>query len=133
MNIHTLGLLFFCGFLGTFQFIRADTVEHTNCIAAPEQSEAGSEKASESEEDSFKRSHIEAECFRKAAARAAAEWLKTEQLLKQSSEEAENGHWDVASELVKKARFQAEAALQQAGYEAQAWKRRVVRKKETGE
>ena len=133
MNIHTLVLLLSCGFLSAFQSaVRADTLEHTNCTPVFEQSEADTEKASGSEEDSFKRSYMEAECLTKAAARAGAEWLKAGQLLKQSSEEAEKGHWDVATGLANKARFQAETALQQADYEARAWKHRVIRNKETG-
>ena len=76
----------------------------------------------------YKQSHARAERFRLAAARAGAEWLKTEELLQRSAEEAAQGNWDRADRLIQKAQFQAETALLQAEHESQAWKHRVVRK-----
>ena len=121
VNIKPLVFLVFCALPGTFQYARADSVEQPDCIALPKP------PGVESEKDSFMRAHAEAECFRMAAARVGAEWLKTEQLLKRSLEEAQNKRWDVAHQLVEKARFQAETALQQAGHEARAWQHRVIR------
>ena len=131
LNIKTLVLLLFCGLLSSLHSVRAETPAHESCISTVEQSEADSGKSPQSGKDSFERSYAVAECLRKAAAQAGTEWLNTGQLLKKSSEEAENGHRDVAFELVNKARFQAETALQQADYEARAWQRRVIRTKET--
>ena len=76
----------------------------------------------------YEQSHARAECLRLAAARAGAEWLKTEELLQRSAEEASQGNWDRADQLVQKAKFQAEAALLQAQHESRAWKHRVVKK-----
>ena len=67
-----------------------------------------------------------AECFRRLASAAGAEWLETEGLLQRSLQEADIGNWETASGLVIKAQFQAETALQQADYEAGAWKHRVI-------
>ena len=75
----------------------------------------------------FNTAYDEAECLRQAAAAKGAEWLETESLLLLSQEAAESGHWEDALALVEKARFQAGQALYQAGYEAEAWKRRVVK------
>jgi len=74
----------------------------------------------------FRRSYAEAECLRKAAAAAGAEWLETEKLLLRSLEEAESSHWETASQLVQKAQFQAGKALQQAEQEERTWKHRVI-------
>jgi len=77
-------------------------------------------------QDIFRQSYDKAECLRRAAAAKGFEWLETEALLHQAQEEAEKANWETAYRLVQKAQFQAEAALQQAELEAEAWKRRVV-------
>lgn len=115
--------LVFTGLLLVAQPVMADTIAAADCGTANEKtSESGSAK------ENYKLSYARAECFRLAAASAGAEWLKTEDLLLSSAAEAAKGNWDGARELVQKARFQAEAALLQAGYESQAWRDRVVRK-----
>ena len=67
-----------------------------------------------------------AEHLRQTAASKGAEWLETENLLIRSREEAGDGNWNVAFQLLQKACVQAELALQQAEYESKAWKSRVV-------
>ena len=67
-----------------------------------------------------------AEHLRQTAASKGAEWLETENLLIRSREEAGDGNWDAAFQLLQKACAQAELALQQAEYESKAWKSRVV-------
>jgi len=67
-----------------------------------------------------------AERLRKTAAAADAEWLKTESLLVRSRQQATDGNWKAAFPLAQKACLQAGLALQQAAYEAQAWRHRVV-------
>ena len=77
-------------------------------------------------EEQFETLFAEAECLRRAASLAGAEWLKTEGLLSLSREKAAAGSWDVAIQLARQARFQSRAALQQAETESEAWKNRVV-------
>ena len=128
MKVCVFLILFLAGGLTvSFQPVRADTAQEIDCTSTAGPSAVGSETTPGSEKDHFERSFTEAECFRKAAARAGAEWLKTEDLLSRATEEAENGHWDIALQLVERARFQAETALSQAEYEALAWKHRVIR------
>ena len=74
----------------------------------------------------FQQQFAVAEHLRQAAASKSAEWLETEGLLVRSQEEAGNGEWSAAFQLVQKACLQAELALQQAEYESEAWKHRVV-------
>ena len=75
----------------------------------------------------FERRYAEAERMRLEAAAAGAEWLQTEALLAASREAAEQGDTNEALALVDEAKFQAEAALRQAEFEADAWRDRVVR------
>jgi len=75
----------------------------------------------------FERRLAEAEQLRLEAAAAGAEWLQTESLLDQARDEAAQGDTDAALVLVDKARFQAEAALRQAEFEATAWQERVIK------
>lgn len=75
----------------------------------------------------FEQRFAEAERLRADASAAGAEWLETGKLLDQANEEAADGNMDVAFSLLDKARFQAEAAIKQAEYEASAWASRVVR------
>ncbi len=74
----------------------------------------------------FEQQFAVAEQLRQLAATAGAEWLETEGLLVRSRQEAESGNKSVALELVQKACRQAELSLQQAKYESEAWKSRVV-------
>ncbi|MEJ2171561.1 MAG: hypothetical protein P8X59_02165 [Woeseiaceae bacterium] len=78
-------------------------------------------------ETEFERRIAAAERQRAEAAAAGAEWLQTGKLLEQARQEAEQDNVDAALELVDKAKFQAEMALQQALREEEAWVRRVVR------
>ena len=75
----------------------------------------------------FEQRLAEAEHLRAEAAAAGAEWLQTEALLDQARDAAARGDTDAALALVDKARFQSEAALRQAEYEATAWQDRVIR------
>lgn len=75
----------------------------------------------------FDREFGEAERLRAEAAAAGAEWLETGNLLEQAREAEAAGNTARARELVEEAKFQAEAALRQAGHEAEAWRERVIR------
>ena len=78
------------------------------------------------EGSNFEQQFTTAEQLRQTAASADAEWLKTEELLIQSQAEARSENWNSAHSLAQKACQQAELALQQAEYESEAWKHRVV-------
>jgi hypothetical protein len=78
----------------------------------------------------FERRFDEAEALRQQAAQRGYEWIGTAGLLDQARAAADRGDTDAALQLVEQARFQADAALRQADYEAKAWRDRVVRKKE---
>lgn len=75
----------------------------------------------------FERRYDEAERLRVQAAEQGYEWIGTKKLLDQAAAAADEGDTDTALELAEQARFQAEAALQQAERENDAWRRRVVR------
>ena len=75
----------------------------------------------------FEQRLAEAEHLRAEAAAAGAEWLQTKALLDQAHDVAARGDMDAALALVDKARFQSEAALRQAEYEATAWQDRVIK------
>ena len=85
-----------------------------------------SDNSDETNKEYFEQQFSVAEQLRQAAAAAGAEWLETEGLLIRSQEEADNADWSTALQLVQKACLQAELALQQAEYESEAWKGRVV-------
>jgi len=68
----------------------------------------------------------EAERMRMMAADAGAEWLQTEELIKQAKTEAARGDTERANSLLELAQFQAETAIKQAQHEADAWSGRVV-------
>jgi hypothetical protein len=68
----------------------------------------------------------EAERMRMMAADAGAEWLQTEELIKQAKTEAARGDTERANSLLELAQFQAEMAIKQAQHEADAWSGRVV-------
>ena len=97
-----------------------------NCSPSAKQTQQTQGRA-QTPEEQYKRSYNEAECLRRAAAAKGAEWLETEKLLLRSIEEAGNGRWENALALAEKGRFQAEQALHQAEYEAEAWKGRVLK------
>lgn len=75
----------------------------------------------------FEQRWQEAEALRAEAAEAGAEWLRTGTLLDEARDAAAEGDYDTALELVEKARFEAETALQQAEREAETWQHRVLR------
>ena len=101
------------------------------CVSAEESEcrpprEQFSDRSPGTNREHFKQQFTVAEHLRQMAAAAGAEWLETEGLLASSQEEAGNGEWSTALQLVQKACLQAELALQQAKYESVAWKKRVV-------
>ena len=69
----------------------------------------------------------EAEELRASAAAAGFEWRKTAELLREARQRHQAGEAQQASQLLHQARTQAELALRQAEYEAEAWRKRVVR------
>ena len=75
----------------------------------------------------FERLYNEAERLHIEAAAKGFEWLTTADLLEQARAEAAAGDEEAALALAERARFQANAALQQADREAEAWKRRVLK------
>ncbi len=75
----------------------------------------------------FEMEYKTADRWRMAAADAGYEWIETEKLLQQAREAHDAGDFELAFELVDKARFQGEAAVKQAEREADAWRRRVLR------
>ena len=75
----------------------------------------------------FEMEYETADRWRMAAADAGYEWIETEELLQQAREAHNAGDFERAFELVEKARFQGETALEQAEREAEAWRDRVVR------
>ena len=85
-----------------------------------------SDSSPEANREYFEQQYTVAEHLRQAAAAAGAEWLETEGLLIRSQQEVGNGDWSTALQLVQKACLQAGLALQQAEYESEAWKCRVV-------
>ena len=131
MNRVIPGVLFVTTLLITFQPVLADIVEETGCVHGEENPDVVSKTNKDAEKDFYVRVYTEAQCLRLAAARAGAEWLKTESLLVRSQEESENENWDTAIQLAQKARFQAETALRQAAYEASVWKHRVLKTRES--
>jgi len=109
------------------QPVRAADVGGLDCSSSSGQPQTEDMKGRAlTQEELFKQSYDEAECLRRAAAVAGAEWFETENMLLRSLEDSEGGHWDSALALVNKARFQAEQALRQAEHEAEAWKHRVI-------
>jgi hypothetical protein len=75
----------------------------------------------------FEREYEAAEQLRTQAADAGYEWIETGAILQQARESYDTGDIEEALALVRKARFQAEAAIEQAGYEAETWQQRVLR------
>ena len=75
----------------------------------------------------FERSFEQADQLRQQAAAAGYEWLGTADLLQAAREASAAGDTKAALALVDEASFQAEAALQQAEQESEAWKRRVLK------
>ena len=75
----------------------------------------------------FEQRYAVAEELRQEAATRGYEWIETSALLEEAQQEAADGNTDAALELVEAARFQANAALQQAKHEEEAWQQRVVK------
>lgn len=126
VNMKTCFLMNLSGLLLVTQSAWAIGVDETGCLEKGK----GLDKEMTRlpvDKEAFRQAHDEAECLRKAAAAARAEWIETESLLKRSMEAADSGEWEEASQLVQKAHFQARTALQQAEHEAEAWKHRVVK------
>lgn len=78
-------------------------------------------------ESRFERQYAEAERWRLRAADAGFEWIDTAALLEQARQAQQAGDEETALQLVARARFQAEAAVKQSEYEAEAWQERVIR------
>lgn len=131
MNNHAL-LLLLVGLSGALQSAEAETLGQTKCVSTENLSGQASMIKPGSEQTSFSRAYTEARCFIEESERLGVQWLKTEQILHSSAQKADDGHWDEAFQLLKKARFQAETALNQAKYESGAWERRVISKPEAG-
>ena len=75
----------------------------------------------------FEMEYETADRWRIAAADAGYEWIGTEELLQQAEAAHAAGDFELAFELVDKARLQGVAAGKQAEHEAEAWRGRVVR------
>ena len=115
---------FFFTLLFVLQPVVADSAEELKCPSPREQDPASNP---ENKRLYFEQRFAAAERLRQSAASAGAEWLKTESLLTQAQEEATSGNWNPALQLTAKACQQAELALQQAQYESEAWKARVIK------
>jgi len=100
------------------------SAEESKCFPPGEQNPASSPG---NQKQHFEQQFSAAENLRQAAASAGAEWLKTESLLISAREEAASGNWNLAVQSTAKACQQAELALQQAQYESEAWKSRVIK------
>ena len=114
---------FFFGLLLVIQPALAVSAEEPECRQPRGKYSASGPQANR---EYFEQQYTVAEHLRQAAAAAGAEWLETEGLLIRSQQEAGNGDWSTALQLVQKACLQAGLALQQAEYESEAWKNRVV-------
>ena len=66
-----------------------------------------------------------AESARKAAAQVKMEWTSTGKLIKAGNEAIEKGEFATALKSCNKAKFEGDAAVDQASREALAWKTRV--------
>ena len=106
------------------QPVVAVSAEESKCFSPQEQIPADSPG---NQKLHFEQQFNVAENLRQAAASAGAEWLKTESLLVRAREEAASGNWNQALQITAKACQQAELALQQAQYESEAWKSRVIK------
>jgi len=106
------------------QPVVAVSAEESKCFSPGEQDPAGRPG---NQKLHFEQQFSAAEQLRQAAASAGAEWLKTESLLIRAREEATSSNWNQALQLTAKACQQAELALQQAQYESEAWKSRVIK------
>lgn len=68
-----------------------------------------------------------AETARQNAAEAGAEWLQTNDLIRDAREAFGNGQWQLALSLAQQAERQGQLAVEQALRESVAWRERVVR------
>jgi hypothetical protein len=117
LTLNSMAARFVLGSLFAIQSTLVVSAEESECQLLPVGDPEGS---------NFEQQFTTAEQLRQTAASAGAEWLKTEELLLQSRAEAKNENWSPALQLAQKACQQAELALQQAEYESEAWKHRVV-------
>ncbi len=123
-HVNNMIVRFFFTLLFVLQPFVAVSAEESKCFSPPQQDPASSPA---SQKLLFEQQFSVAENLRQAAASAGAEWLKTESLLIRAMEEAASGNWNPALQLTAKACQQAELALQQAQYESEAWKSRVIK------
>lgn len=124
VHVNKMMTKFFFVLLFVVQPVVVVCAEESKCFSPPEEDPAngpGNQKLH------FEQQFSVAENLRQAAAGAGAEWLKTESLLIRAREEAASGNWNPALQLTAKACQQAELALQQAQYESEAWKIRVIK------
>ena len=77
--------------------------------------------------EQFNSAIVEANELRKKSGELAHEWRDTAKLLKSAQAAASEGDLDKAMKLVAEAKFQSEAAINQAEREARLWEGRVVR------
>ncbi len=77
--------------------------------------------------EQFNAALTEANDLRKKAGELAHEWRDTAKLLKSAQAAAEEGDLEKAMKLVAEAKFQSEAAANQAEREQRLWEGRVVR------
>lgn len=68
-----------------------------------------------------------AEAAQREAGERNAEWLATRGLIKQASQAADEGNWQLAADLAGQALQQGNLAVEQAERESEAWRDRVVR------
>ena len=123
MTINSKNVRFFIGLIFVILPALAVSAEESECDLPKGQF---SDSNSGINREYFEQQISVAERLRQTAASKDAEWLETENLLIRSREEAGDGNWNTAFQLLQKACVQAELALQQAEYESQAWKSRVV-------
>lgn len=77
--------------------------------------------------EQFNAAFVEANELRKESGKLAHEWRDTAKILKSAQAAAEEGDLEKAMKLVAEAKFQSEAAINQAGREDRLWEGRVVR------
>jgi len=124
VRVNNMMIRFVFTLLFVLQPVMAVSAEESKCFSSGEQNPANS---SGNQKQYFEQQFKVAENPRQAAASVGAEWLKTETLLIRAREAAASGNWNPALQLTAKACQQAELALQQAQYESEAWKSRVIK------
>ena len=77
--------------------------------------------------EQFNVAFVEANDLRKKSGELAHEWRDTAKMLKSAQMAAQEGDLEKAMKLIAEAKFQSEAAINQAEREARLWVGRVVR------